>query len=100
MFVEPRVSIGLTIYGPQSNQGQFMSKIGNYSNAFEGRYEYLPYEPSTASVFLMPSAGSKRLQALQEGTNSAKIVFLKALKLLLTLTFQQENVQIIFLSFV
>eukprot|EP00731_Ephydatia_muelleri_P014667 Em0008g387a len=66
VFAEPRVSnasevFGLTIYGPQSNQGQFMSKIGNYSNAFEGR------------------AGSKRLQALQEGTNSAKIVFLKSL---------------------
>ena len=85
--VEPRVSnadevFGLTIYGPQSNQGQFMSNIGNYSYSFEGRYECLSFDPTTASVFQMPYAGSKRLQNLQEGTSSAKIVFLKSLDII------------------
>ena len=83
--VEPRVSnarevFGLTIYGPQSNQGHFMRNIGTHSDEFEGQYDSkLKYDPTTASVFQMPCAGSKRLQALQEGTSSAKIVFLKSL---------------------
>ena len=84
MCVEPRVSnagevFGLTIYGTQSNQGQFMRNIGTYSNEFEGRYDCVIYYPTIASIFQMPCAGSKRLQALQEGTSSAKIVFLKSL---------------------
>lgn len=84
VFVEPHISeaggvFGLNIYGPQSNQGQFMSTIGEHCNAFDGRYECVRYDPVTASFFQIPSAGSKRLQTLQGEISGAKLVFLKHL---------------------
>ena len=84
VFVEPHTSevggvFGLTIYGPQSKQGQFMSTISEHCNAFEGRYDCVRYDPITASIFQIPSAGSKRLQALQKDITGAKLVFVKHL---------------------
>ena len=84
VFVEPHESAAgevfrLTIYGPQVNQGRFMNTFGEYSNEFDGRYECVHYDPITASIFQMPSAGSKRLQTLQRQITGAKLEFLKHL---------------------
>lgn len=82
VFVEPLMSeseevYGLSVFGPQFNQGQFMSTLGEHCNDFDGRYKCIPYDSTTASIFQMPSAGFRRLQSLEKENVGAKITFLR-----------------------
>jgi HrpA-like RNA helicase len=70
-----RLVFRMIVYGPQTNQGQLMVKIGDASDTFQCRYTSLSLDATTACLFRPGRAGDAKLRALDAATDDASITF-------------------------